>query len=93
MCIVRQKSHWIITINHKINVWKYKLIFHTDTLQQKIDITDFFAAENTSVLIILVIAIYSHGQKYQAPLVNMIKEGCENESALLSLLIFYKHTK
>ncbi len=25
-----------------------------------------------------------------APLVNMIKEGCENESALLILLIFYK---
>ncbi len=24
-----------------------------------------------------------------APLVNMIKEGCENESALLILLIFY----
>ncbi len=27
--------------------------------------------------------------KISAPLVNMIKEGCENESALLILLIFY----
>ncbi len=32
---------------------------------------------------------YSHGQKYRHPLVNMIKECCENESALLMLLIFY----
>ncbi len=32
-------SHWIITINDKMNVWKYKLIY--DTLQQKIEITDF----------------------------------------------------
>ncbi len=39
---VRQKSHWIITINGKINVWKCKLIFPTDTLQQKIEITDLF---------------------------------------------------
>ncbi len=27
--------------------------------------------------------------KISAPLMNMIKEGCENESALLILLIFY----
>ncbi len=27
--------------------------------------------------------------KISAPLVNMIKEGCENESALLILLIYY----
>ncbi len=31
--------HWIITINGKMNVWKCKLIFPTDTLQQKIEIT------------------------------------------------------
>ncbi len=37
----KQKSHWIITINGKMNVWKCKLIFPTDTLQQKIEITDF----------------------------------------------------
>ncbi len=39
-----------------MNVWKCKLIFPTDTLQQKIAITDlkpFLAAENTSLLIIL----------------------------------------
>ncbi len=35
-----QKSHWIITINGKINIWKCKLIFTPDTLQQKIEITD-----------------------------------------------------
>ncbi len=35
-----QKAHWIITINGKMNVWKCKLIFPTDTLQQKIEITD-----------------------------------------------------
>ncbi len=35
-----QKSHWIITINGKMNVWKCILIFPTDTLQQKIEITD-----------------------------------------------------
>ncbi len=32
--------HWIITINGKINVWKCKLIFPTDTLQQKIEKND-----------------------------------------------------
>ncbi len=39
-----------------MNVWNCKLIFPTDTLQQKIEITDlkpFLAAENTSVLLIL----------------------------------------
>ncbi len=35
-----QKSHWIITINDKMNVWKCKLIFPSDTLQQKIEITN-----------------------------------------------------
>ncbi len=39
---------WIITINGKMNVCKYKLIFPTDTLQQKI-----LAGQNTNVLIIL----------------------------------------
>ncbi len=31
-----QKSHWIITINGKMNVWKCKLIFPTETLYSKI---------------------------------------------------------
>ncbi len=60
LAVVRQKIHWIITINGKMNVWKCKLILPTDTLQQKIEINDlnpffffFFAGENTSVLIIL----------------------------------------
>jgi len=34
LCI--QKSHCIITINGKRDVWKCKLIFPTDTLQQNI---------------------------------------------------------
>ncbi len=39
LCI--QKSHWIIiTINSINNVWKWKLIFPTNTLQQNIEITD-----------------------------------------------------
>ncbi len=53
--LCKKIPHWIITINGKINVWKCKLIFPTDTLQQKIEITDlnpFLAGENTSVLII-----------------------------------------
>ncbi|KAI2646959.1 NADH-quinone oxidoreductase subunit I [Labeo rohita] len=37
--LCKQKSHWIITINGKQNVWKCNLIFPTDRLQQK---TDFF---------------------------------------------------
>ncbi len=44
-----------------MNVWKCKLIFPTDTLQQKIEITGlkpFLAAENTSVLIILATAVH-----------------------------------
>ncbi len=45
-----------------MNVWKCKLIFPTKTLQQKIEINDlkyyFFAAENTSVLIILDTTVY-----------------------------------
>ncbi len=32
------------TINGKMNVWKCKLIFPTDTLQQKIEITDVCGA-------------------------------------------------
>ncbi len=40
LAVVRQNSHWIITISGKMSVWKYKLIFPTDTLQQKIEITD-----------------------------------------------------
>ncbi len=39
--LCKQKSQWIITINGKMNVWKCKLIFPTDILQQKIEITDF----------------------------------------------------
>ncbi len=62
LAAVRQKSHWIITINGKMNVCKCKLIFPTDTLQQKIEITDlkniFLAGENTSVLSILATTIY-----------------------------------
>ncbi len=34
--VCKQKSHWIITINVKMNVWSFKLIFPTDTLQQNI---------------------------------------------------------
>ncbi len=44
-----------------MNVWKCKLIFPTDTLQQKIEITDlkpFLAGENTSDLIILAATVY-----------------------------------
>ncbi len=61
LAAVRQKYHWIITINGKINVWKCKLIFPTDTRQQKTEITDlkpFLAAENTSVIIILSTTVY-----------------------------------
>ncbi len=56
----------VITINGKMNVWKCKLIFPTDTLQQKIEITDlkpFLAAENTSVLIILATTV-RHPQQH-----------------------------
>ncbi len=55
MIIRSLKSHWIVTINAKMHVWKCKLIFPTDTLQQKIEVTDlkpFLAAEDTSVVII-----------------------------------------
>ncbi len=38
LAVVRQKYHWIITINVKNYVWKCKLIF--PTLQQNIEITD-----------------------------------------------------
>ncbi len=40
LAVVRQKSHWIITTNGKMNVWKCKMIFPTDTLQKKLEITD-----------------------------------------------------
>ncbi len=40
-------------MNGKMNVCKCKLIFPTDTRQQKIEITDFKIFLNTSVLIIL----------------------------------------
>ncbi len=56
LAVIRQKSHWIITITCKMNVWKCKLIFPTDTLQQKIEITDlkpFFVDENTNGLRLL----------------------------------------
>ncbi len=43
LAVVRQKSHWLVTINGKMYVWKCKLIFPTDTLQQKIEITDLKA--------------------------------------------------
>ncbi len=67
--LCKQKSHWIITINGKMNVWKCKLIFPTGTLQQKIEITDlkpFLTGENTSVLIILAttVCIYSKTKNY-----------------------------
>ncbi len=48
-----------------MNVWKCKLVFPTDTLQQEIEITDFkyfLGRENTSVLIILATAAYSDSQ-------------------------------
>ncbi len=58
--LYKQKSHWIITNNGKM-VWKCKLIFPTDSLQQKIEITDlkpFLAGKNISVLIILATTVY-----------------------------------
>ncbi len=63
------KSHWIITINCKINVWKCKLIFPTETLQQNIEITDlnpFLTGINTGVLIILgaTVALIIYVQTY-----------------------------
>ncbi len=36
----KPKFHWIITINDEMNVCNRKMIFPTDTIQQKIDITD-----------------------------------------------------
>ncbi len=30
LAVVRQKSHWTITMNGKMNVWKCELIFPTD---------------------------------------------------------------
>ncbi len=40
LAAVRQKSDWIITINGTMNVWKCKLICPSDTLHQKIEISD-----------------------------------------------------
>ncbi len=63
--LCKHKSHRIITINGKINVWKCKLIFPTDRLLQKIEITDlnhFLAAENT-FLIVLAITV-RHPQQH-----------------------------
>ncbi len=48
LAAVRQKSHWIITINGKINIWTCKLVFPTDTLQQKIE--PFFSSLKILVL-------------------------------------------
>ncbi len=48
--LLSDKNLWIITINGKLNVWKCKLIFPTDSLEQKIEITDlkpFLAIEKT----------------------------------------------
>ncbi len=50
----KQKSHWIITTNGKINFWKCKLILPTNTYAS----LDFLAAENTSVLITLANTVY-----------------------------------
>ncbi len=47
-------------MNGKINFWKCKLIFPTDTLQQTIEITDLkpiLAGENIRVLIILATTV------------------------------------
>ncbi len=57
MAVVRQKSHWIITMNGKMNVWR----------MQKIEIPDlkpFLAGENTSVLIILVTTVLPSSLSY-----------------------------
>ncbi len=57
--LCKQKSHCIITINGKMNVWKCWLIFTTDTLQQKkIELKPILAGKNTNVLIILATAVY-----------------------------------
>ncbi len=51
-----------------MNVWKCKLIFPTDTLQQKIEITDLkkkLAGENTAVLIILATTVYVAKKLYK----------------------------
>ncbi len=58
--LCKQKSYWVVTNNGKM-VCKCKLIFPTDSLQQKIEITDlkpFLAGKNTSVLIILATTVY-----------------------------------
>ncbi len=58
--LCKQIYHWIIRINDKMNVWKCKLIFPTNTLQQKIEITDVkpvLNGENTSVLVILATTV------------------------------------
>ncbi len=61
LCVEQTIISLVITINGKMNVWKCKLIFPTDTLQQKMEITDlkpFLVAENTCVLLILATTLY-----------------------------------
>ncbi len=50
-------------------------------------IGSFFA--DKLFLLLYLIDVLQSWSKISAPLVNMIKEGCENESALLILLIFH----
>ncbi len=62
-CLCRQTSHWIIIINGKMKVWKCKLIFPIDTLQQNIEIADLKkkrASENTSegVCVCVCVCVY-----------------------------------
>ncbi len=57
-----------------MNVCKCKLIFPSDTLQQKIEITDlkpFLAADNTSVLIILATAVLAAAVVCVSPVVQV----------------------
>ncbi len=54
-----------------MNIWKCKIIFPTDTLMQKIEITDlkpFLANDNTSVLIILPTTVYKCSQMFDLDL-------------------------
>ncbi len=68
-----------------MNVWKCKLIFPPETLQQKIEITDlkpFLTGENTSVLIILATTVY----------IYMNDTSNHSNPKSLNLLIFFnKH--
>ncbi len=57
LCVSDKNLTGLLQLMAKMNVCKCKLIFPTDTLQQKIEITDLkpfeLAGENTSVLIVL----------------------------------------